>query len=143
MSVVTFSQRDLLRGTVVTPGWYRCRIDSIGEQAVVTEKGPSINYPTEATILFNGDNGDTQFANVPLSWVFNSKAIGFAAGFLKAFGVEIKPGDRYNLSSAEGKELDIFVENGTYQGRINNKVNHQYRAPRAEVTPVTSSAQGV
>jgi len=137
MPVVSFSQRDLMRGITVTQGWYRVKIDTIGEApAKSSEKGPSTNYPVEGTILFNGDDGSTQFTGVPLDWNFNSKAIGFAVGFLQAFGVEIKAGSRFDLKAAEGKELDVFVENGEWQGRIVNRVNHKYRKPREEVTAV-------
>jgi len=136
--IISFSDRDLLRGRVITPGWFRVRIDSIGETPAAAKEGrsPSTNYPVEATILFNGDNGDREFANTPLEWNFNSKAIGFAVGFLKAFGVEVKSGTRFDLKSAEGKELDVFVENGEYQGRLVNRVNHKYREPRTEVSAV-------
>lgn len=128
MPIITFSEKDLLRGKPVTPAWYRCRIDSIGEGP--SKDGNSTNYPVEATILFNADNGDKEFQGVPLDWNFNSKAIGFAVGFLAAFQVEVSAGKRFELASATGKELDIFVENDTFQGRLVNRVNHKYRAPR-------------
>ena len=138
MPVISFSDRDLMRGKIVTPGWYRVRIESIGEApAKQSEKGPSTNYPVEATILFNGDNGDVEFKAVPLDWNFNSKAIGFAVGFLQSFGVDVKAGTRFDLKSAEGREVDVFVENDTWQGRLVNRVNHKYRTPRADVTPVS------
>lgn len=132
--VVEFSNREILRGTVVTPAWYRMRIETVGEApAKASEKGPSTNYPVEGTILFNGDNGNLDFAGVPIAWNFNSKAISFAIGFLQSFGVEVKAGTRFDLKSAEGREVDVFVENGEYQGRIVNRVNHKYRTPREEV----------
>ena len=134
MAFIQFSDRDLLRGKIVEPAWYRVRIESVGEApAKQSEKGPSTNYPVEATILFNGDNGDTTYAGVPVDWNFNSKAIGFAVGFLAAFGVEVKSGTRFDLKSAEGREVDVFVENDVYQNRQVNRVNHKYRAPRPEV----------
>ena len=137
MPIISFSDRDLLRGKVITPGWYRVRIDSIGEApAKASEKGPSTNYPVEATVLFNGDTGDTEFANTPLDWNFNSKAIGFAVGFLQSFGVDVKSGTRFDLKSAEGRETDVFMENDTWQGRMVNRVNHKYRTPRADVSSV-------
>lgn len=139
MPVITFSERDLLKGKIVTPGWYRCRIDTVGEApAKASDKGPSTNYPVEATILFNGDNGSTEFKSIPLDFNFNSKAVGFAIGFLQAFGVEVKAGTRFDLKSAEGKEVDIFVENDTYQNRLVNRVNHKYRAIKSEVTAAVS-----
>lgn len=137
MPVIQYSDRDLLRGKVVEPAWYRMRIESVGE-ALSKDKG-STNYPVEGTILFNGDNGNTDFANVPIDWNFNSKAIGFSVGFLKAFGVELSSGVRYELKSAEGKELDVFVENGTYNGRVVNRVEHKYRPIKTEVTAVPRS----
>jgi hypothetical protein len=138
MPVISFSDRDLLRGKIVTPAWYRVKINSIGEApAKQSEKGPSTNYPVEATIQFNGDSGEIEFKGVPLDWNFNSKAIGFAVGFLQSFGVDVKAGTRFDLKSAEDREVDVFVENDTYQGRLVNRVNHKYRTPRAEVTAIS------
>lgn len=141
MPIISFTDRDILRGTVVDPAWYRMRIETVGEQpAKQSEKGPSTNYPIEGTILFNGDNGDTKFANVPIDWNFNSKAMGFAVGFLKSFGIEVKPNVRFELKSAEGLEIDVYVENDTYQNRLVNRVNHKYRPIKPEVTAVTPTA---
>lgn len=134
MPVITFTEKDLLRGKVVNQSWYRVNIDEVGE-ALSKDQG-STNYPVEGTILFNGDTGDKEFAGVPLDWNFNNKAIGFAVGFLKAFGVEVKSGQRFDLGVAKGKQVDVFVENGEYQGRIINRVNHRYRVPREDVTGV-------
>lgn len=139
MPVISFSDRDLLRGKVITPAWYRVKIDSVGEApAKASEKGPSTNYPVEATILFNGDTGDTEFAGTPVDWNFNSKAIGFAVGYLQAFGVEVKAGTRFDLKSSEGRELDVYVENDTYQNRLVNRVNHKYRPARTDVSAVAA-----
>ncbi len=126
MPVIQFGQRDILRGKVVTPGWYKVHVESVGE-APSRDQG-STNYPVEGTIIHNADNGDKEFTGVPVDWNFNSKAIGFAVGFLAAFGVEVKPDTRFDLANAAGKDVDIYVENGEYQGRIVNRVNHKYRA---------------
>ena len=137
MPVISFSQRDLMRGKIVIPAWYRVKIESVGEApAKQSEKGPSTNYPVEATILFNGDNGSTEFTGVPVDWNFNSKAIGFAVGFLQSLGVEVKAGTRFDLKAAEGMEIDTFVENDTWQNRLVNRVNHKYRAIHVDVTAV-------
>lgn len=137
--VVSFSDRDLLRGKIVTPAWYRVRIESVGEApAKQSDKGPSTNYPVEGTILFDGDTGSTEFAGTPIDWNFNSKAIGFAVGFLSAFGVEVKAGTRFDLNASAGKELDVFIENDTYQGRLVHRVNHKYRPIRPDVSAVSS-----
>lgn len=134
MPVITFSDRDLLRGKIITPGWYRVKILSVGEApAKQSDKGPSTNYPVEGTILFNGDNGDNEFTGTPIDWNFNSKAIGFAVGFLESLGVEVKSGTRFDLRAAEGHDVDVFIENGEWQGRIVNRVNHKYRPIRSDV----------
>ena len=136
MPTVQYGQRDLLRGKVVEPAWYRVRIEAVGE--ALSKDGNSTNFPVEGTILFNGDTGSTEYQGVPLDWMFNSKAIGFSVGFLAAFGLEVKAGQRYDLANAAGKELDVFVENDTWQGRMVNRVNHKYRAPKTEVSAVSA-----
>jgi len=125
MPVVGFSIRDMLRGKVVTPAWYRMRIESIGEAP--SADGKSTNYPVEGTIVKNAENGSEEFAGVPVDWNFNSKALGFAVPFLQSLGVEVKPGERYELAQAAGTDVEVFVENDTYQGRMVNRVNHKYR----------------
>lgn len=136
MPTIEFGQRDILRGKVVPPAWYRVRVEGVGES--LSKDGNSTNYPVEGTILFNGETGSTEYAGVPLDWNFNSKAPGFAVGFLAALGVEAQVGKRYELSNAAGKEIDVFVENDTWQGRVVNRVNHKYRAPKQEVTAVSA-----
>jgi hypothetical protein len=126
--MIQFGERDLLRGKVVEPAWYLVRIDSVGE--ALSKDGGSTNYPVEGTIIKNAETGNEDFKNVPLDWNFNSKAIGFAVGFLSAFGVDVKAGARFELANAAGKTVEVFVENGEWQGRIVNRVNHKYRAPR-------------
>jgi len=132
MPIIQFSKRDLMRGKVVLPGWYRMKIESVGEQPAASKEGrsPSTNYPVEGTILYNADTGDKEFEGVAIDWNFNSKAMGFARGFLESLGEVPTEGKRYELAAAEGKELDVFVENGIWQGRQVNRVEHKYRAPR-------------
>lgn len=128
MPIIEFGQRDLLRGKVVEPAWYRVKIEEVGEKS--SKDGGSMNYPVEGTILHNADTGSEDFAGVPLDWMFNSKAIGFAVGFLEAMGHTPKAGTRIDLAAAAGKVIDVFVENDVYQGRTVNRVNHKYRQPR-------------
>lgn len=125
MPIVTISERDLLRGKVVTPAWYRMRIEEVGEKP--SADGGSTNYPVAGTIIRNADNGDTEFAGVPVDWNFNSKAIGFTVGFLSSFGVTVEANKRFDLKAAENREIDVYVENGEWQGRMVNRVNHKYR----------------
>ena len=128
MPVISFSEQDMSRNKIVEPAWYVMTIDSVGEAP--SKDGGSTNYPVEATIVRNADNGSEDFKGVSLMWNFNSKAISFAMGFLAALGVDVKSGQRYELKSAEGKQIEVFVENDQWQGRVINRVNHKYRPLR-------------
>ena len=133
MPIVNITQRDLLRGRIVTPDWYRVRVDEIGEKTA--KSGTSQNYPVEGTILFNATTGSKEFANVPTpnGWLFNEQAMGFAVGFLEACGAAVPAtGGRFELGDAVGKEIDVYIENGTWDGRTVNKINHKYRKPSAD-----------
>lgn len=129
MPVVSFSERDLLKGKPVEPAWYRVKIDAVGEQLSKDQK--STNYPVEATIIKNADTGDTKFAGYPIEYNFNSKAMGFSRGYLESLGVNVEANKKYELSNTAGMELEMFVGNKEYQGRIVNDYPHQYR-PVAE-----------
>ena len=129
MPMIQFSDRDLLRGKIVEPAWYLVNITNIGEAP--SKDGGSTNYPVEGTIVKNAETGAEDFAGVPLDWNFNSKAIGFAVGFLAAFGVDVKAGARFDLANAVGRQIEVFVENDTWQGRMVNRVNHKYRVVRS------------
>lgn len=139
MPIVQFSNRDLLRDKIVTPAWYRILIDTVGEWTP-SKDGGSQNMIVEGTILFNADDGTLEFKDVPIggpgAWSFNSKATGFALGLAKSLAVqcgynpdEIDKDTRIDFKHFEGKQVDVFVINDTYQGRMKNKVSHQYRAP--------------
>ena len=127
--IIEFSERDILRSKVIQPGWYRVHIDSVGES--LSKDGNSTNWPLEGTVLFNADTGDKEFAGCPAPyWNFNSKARGFMIGFFASLGVEVKKDSRFELNNVAGKELDVFIENDTYEGRLVNRINHKYRQVR-------------
>lgn len=126
MPPVSFTEKDLLRGKVVDPAWYIMQIEEVGEAP--SKDGQSTNYPVSGVIVKNADNGSEEFAGVPIEWNFNSKAMGFAVGFLQAFGIDVKPNVRYDLGAAAGKRIVVHVENDTYQGRLVNRINHKYRS---------------
>lgn len=139
MPIVTITERDILRGKIVEPAWYRVKVEEVGEKTA--KSGMSQNYPVEGTILFNGDNGSVEYAGVPTpnGWLFNEGAMGFAVGFLAACGANVgAKGGRFELADAVGKEIDVFIENGTWEGRTVNKINHKYRKPNPEVVAVTA-----
>ena len=127
MGFMQFSEKDLLRNTVVEPGWYQVHIDAAGEEQTASN-GKSINYLMEGTIIKSAEDGSEKFAKVPLTWNFNSKAQGFAIDYFKALGIDtIDTNERYQLEFGVGKVIEIFVENQDYQGRTMNRVNHKYR----------------
>lgn len=125
MGTWEFSKRDLNAGKIVTPAWYRMKIEEVTEKPSKDQQ--STNWVTVGTIIANADDGSTEFAEVPITWNFNSKALGFARGFLEALGITAELGKRYDPTAAVGQVLDVFVENGTYDGRIVNRVEHKYR----------------
>jgi hypothetical protein len=126
----SFTPKELLRGKVITPAWYRVRIEQIGKK--LSKDGNSTNFNVEGTILFNSEDGTTDFANYPLEWNFNSKAMGFARGFLEAQGIQVDSDTRYSLTDGrfDGSEVDVYVDNKLYEGRTVNQVGHKYRSPR-------------
>ena len=130
MPMVDFSDKDILRSKLITPGWYRVRIDAIGEAP--SKDGNSTNWPVDATVLFEADSNSKEFEGCPAPyWNFNSKARGFMVGFFNALGITPEAGKRYDLAATEGKTLDIYIDNETYEGRLINRFNHKYRAPRS------------
>ena len=132
MPMVEFSESDLLRNKIVSPGWYRLELGTVGEWSPSKDQ-QSNNCLIEAVIMFAADSGDKEFAGVPVTIQFNDKvkAKGFIEGFLRALGVEVAPG-RFNLTAAAGQQVDAFVENETYEGRVRNRINHKYRQVRKD-----------
>lgn len=127
MPVVEFTESDLLRSKIVAPAWYRLELGMVSEWNP-SKNGDSNNCTIEGTIVANADNGDTEFAGVPITIQFNDKpkARGFIEGFLRALGVDVSVG-RFDLAAANGQHIDAFIENDTYEGRILNRCNHKYR----------------
>jgi hypothetical protein len=125
--LVEFTESDLLRNKIVAPGWYRLELGLVSEWTPSKDQ-QSNNCLVEAVIQFNADNGDKEFAGVPVTIQFNDKpkARGLMEGFLRALGVDVTPG-RFDLAAASGKQVDAFVENETYEGRTRNRINHKYR----------------
>jgi hypothetical protein len=132
MPIVEFSESDLLRNKVVVPAWYRLNLGLVSEWSPTKDK-ESNNCIVQAVIVHNADNGDTEFAGVPIDLQFNDKpkARGFIEGFLRALGVDVVPG-RYDLGAASGKQIDAFIENESYEGRIRNRCNHKYRVMKQQ-----------
>jgi len=130
MPIFEFSEDDLRRGTLITPGWYKVHIDSVEE--ALSKAGDSTNYLIKGTILKNSDTGSEEFSGYPTPyWNFNSKAKGFSIGFFNALGMEVTSGKRYELNAAVGNDIEVMIENELYDGRMINRINHKYRAVRS------------
>lgn len=130
MPLIDFSDEDVLRSKLMTPAWYRVNITSV-DPPQQSAKGDSTNYVMHGKVLFNADSGDKEFSGcLTPYWNFNSKAKGFMVGFFNAFGVDVKGGTRMELNDTVGKELDVFISNELYDGRMVNKIKHEYRAPK-------------
>lgn len=132
--IIEFTESDILSSKVVTPAWYRVRVDDVVDK--LSKGGDSTNSWLKGTMLYNADNGSKEFEGVPTPymWFFNSKGAFAAVGFFASLGVEIKPGTRVDSSAIRGKEVDVYIENEVYNGVVQNKINHKYRAPREVVT---------
>jgi hypothetical protein len=124
MPVIGFTEDDFLRGKLVSPAWYLMEIVTVDEKP--SKDGGSTNYPVEGKII-KAEDGSTEYAGVPIVWNFNSKARGFILGFLESLGVNVEPNSRIELKGAEGRQLWVYVEHKTYEGRVLNAVNHKYR----------------
>ena len=132
-TTVSFTESDLLRNKILPPAWYKLQIQSVSDWNP-TKDGQSNNCEMDCIVLANADTGETDgIAGVPVGLLFNDKpkARGFLEGFLASLGVEISAGARYDLQSAQGKTIEAFVENETYEGRVRNRVNHKYRVARS------------
>jgi hypothetical protein len=124
--MIEFSQKDILRGKLIEPGWYVGHIEALEKK--LAAKGDSTNYNYDVTIIKNADNGEEKFAGVPVTVNFNTKAKGFMIGFFTALGADITPGSRFNEENAVGKDIELYVSNEEFDGRMINKCKHQYRA---------------
>ena len=134
--IVEFTDEDFLRGKIVTPGWYRVRVNNVMEKPAKGDNPKTTKiFPMEGTILYHADSGSEEFSGVPTppSWNFNNNpnASGFILGFLKAVtGDPEFNAKRAELKATEGKEVDVYIDNDTFNGRVVNRINHVYRTPR-------------
>ena len=131
MGVIGFSNRDILRSKIVKPSWYKVRINQVSEMN--SKKGDSINYRIDdAEIVCDDETGDTEFTGVPTPfWLFNSQAKGFMIPFFESItGEKIEDGTRMAWGTAlHGKEVAVQIVNEMYEGRLVNKMTHNYRVP--------------
>lgn len=131
MPIISFSNEDILRGTLVEPAWYRIKVGEFKQEMNKNNDGENYIFD-DCVLLRNADTGDEKYAGVPIRILFSAKpkARGFMKGFLESLGFEVTGGARFDIAACAGKEVDAFVENNEWEGRISNRINHKYRAVR-------------
>ena len=131
MPMIEFSDEDVKRGRILPPAWYLVKVTGCEEK--LSKDGKSTNYNLSGVILKNMEQEDPDIAGTPTPrWSFNSKAPGFAIGLFKALGDDITKPGRRDLEAMVGMEVQVFIENDEYEGKIQNQINHKYRPAKYE-----------
>src|SRR5579859_3588131 len=127
MALVEFTEKDILRNTIVEPDWYRVRIDAVHQS--IAKSGTSQNIRLEGVIICNASNGEKKYEGVPTPylWMFNTAMIGQMIPLLSALGEEVKQGYRFDPDGLPGKEVEVFIGQGTFNNNIQNQMSNQYR----------------
>ena len=117
MPTLVITREDLLRGKVLTPGWYKLTIKSVDEKAA----GGDGSMNTNVSLVVSQPG---EFEGVPLKRVFNEKAPGFAIPFIQALSGEriSEEGGTFDLSNAVGREVYGYVKTRMWQERPQNDV---------------------
>jgi hypothetical protein len=119
MALLTISETDVLRGTILTPGWYKVNIQEVDEKP---SRGDGSIFWKMNSIITDGEH-----KGVPITFGFSEKAPSFAIPFVEAItGAPASPGD-IDLTKAQGKNLEVYVTNGLWNDKPTNEVK-QYRA---------------
>jgi hypothetical protein len=107
------TEEDLNRGRLLEPGiWYNCEILKVYDTPSRT--GDSLNTNVDCQVI------DGPFKGAMVYVRFNEKAPGFVVPFLQALGVEVKPGEEYDLKATEGRKIRIFIQHREYNGKYYN-----------------------
>lgn len=128
MGIIEFSQREILKGKVVKPGFYLVEIDKVSESP--SKDGASINYRIDEATILEDEGGDKEFAGVPTPyWNYNSKNPRFMIPFFEAItGEKIEAGTRIGWGSQlQGKKLYVFIDNDKFEGRPVNRIKDDYK----------------
>lgn len=120
---LTIKPEDILRGKKVDPTWYRCKVK--GTSDVTASTGVA------GTLIDLVITAPGRFLGVPLQTRFWENAPGFAVNYVEAFGAKIDEtkGITVELSDTVGKDVDVYVKNDMYKGRMVN-VAEDFRPAR-------------
>jgi hypothetical protein len=112
MGMFDIDETDILEGTILDPGWYPVTVRTCEEKA--SQKDGSAYWAMTGVVANGSGKG------VPLRWAFSEKFKSPAITFLRALGVDVKPG-QVDLEGSVGKTLSIYIDNELYNGRMQNK----------------------
>jgi len=100
----TFSEEDILRGTLVKPYWYAVEISSVED--ITASTGVS---GTEITVKILNDG---PYKGIPVNIRYYENAPGFAKNFVSALGATVKAGLEVNFDQKlVGKKLEAYIKN--------------------------------
>lgn len=106
----TFTQDDILRGTIVAPSWYPVEVFEVEDVTASTGANG-----TKISVRVLGD----KFTGVPVSVTYYENAPGFSKKFIEALGAKVEAGKSFDLDDKlKGKKLRAYIKNG-----LSNKNN--------------------
>lgn len=116
----SFTKDDLSRGLPAPAGWYKAKIVKVETKEANTDKSTNILVHFKFTVV----NNDGSTRDKTLFRIFNEKAKGFAVPLFLAAngGVPLKEGQSYSFNSLEGLEMEIYIKETTYEGKLRNEV---------------------
>lgn len=112
------TREDLLRGKVVSPGWYPLYIKSVEKGEAKTDGSMKVDV---GFVI----RADGPFKDVPVSRTFSEKAPGFTVSFIEAVSkrkIDPEKGGRFDLAMAQNKLVWGYIKNEMYQNRLVNRV---------------------
>jgi len=118
MALLSISETDVLRGTILTPGWYTVNIQEVEERP---SRGDGSIFWKMSSIITEGEQ-----KGVPVTFGFSEKAPSFAIPFVEAISGQPASAGDVDLNNAQGKNLEIYITNGLYNDKPTNEVK-QYR----------------
>lgn len=118
MPVLNLTVADMLKGSPITPGWYKCAVSKV--EVKPSKDGGSLNFIT--TFKLEDKNG-TEIENF-----FNSKAPGMMTPFIAASTnktmQEMVDGGALQVNTDDwmSYKLQVQVKNEPWEGRLTNKI---------------------
>ncbi len=123
--IVNFSKSQLLRGTILTPGWFKASIKSLEEK--LSRDKESMNHKYTFAVVQPGRPDDER---IDVEHIFNSKAMGRMIPFIVAMTGKkpqeiidgLESGEfAFDTESVIGKELQVRIKNEEYEGNLQNR----------------------